>query len=60
MRRALREQQVEEVLNGAVLSDLYGTRVDVLRTHNRIVVVGVPEDVQGQFDQSDHHDESSH
>jgi zinc/manganese transport system ATP-binding protein len=34
----------EEVLNSASLSELYGTHVDVLRVHGRIVVVGGSED----------------
>ncbi|GAA2485720.1 metal ABC transporter ATP-binding protein [Actinocorallia cavernae] len=33
-----------DVLNSASLSDLYGTRIDVVRVHGRIVVVGVPDD----------------
>lgn len=49
--------EVGDVLTSEVLSELYETRVDVLRTHNRIVVIGVPEDLQGHFDQSDHHHE---
>lgn len=33
----------EEVLQSEVLSGLYGTPVDVIRTHGRIVVVGAPD-----------------
>ena len=33
----------EEVLRSDVLSDLYGTRVEVIRTGNRVFVAGVPE-----------------
>ena len=33
----------EEVLRSEVLSDLYGTRVEVIRTGNRVFVAGVPE-----------------
>jgi zinc/manganese transport system ATP-binding protein len=33
----------EEVLTSASLSQLYGTRVDVVRVHGRVVVVGAPE-----------------
>ncbi|WP_018546227.1 metal ABC transporter ATP-binding protein [Streptomyces sp. LaPpAH-108] len=33
----------EEVLTSESLSGLYGTRVDVVRVHGRIVVVGVPD-----------------
>jgi zinc/manganese transport system ATP-binding protein len=40
----------DEVLRSDVLSDLYGTRVDVIRSHGRVIVVGVP-------DGHDHHHE---
>jgi zinc/manganese transport system ATP-binding protein len=33
----------DEVLRGDVLSDLYGTPVDVIRSRGRIVVVGIPD-----------------
>ncbi|WP_125609542.1 metal ABC transporter ATP-binding protein [Specibacter cremeus] len=33
----------EQVMRTEVLSELYGTRVDVVRANGRIVVVGVPE-----------------
>ena len=33
----------DEVLRSDVLTDLYGTPVDVLRTRGRIVVVGIPD-----------------
>ncbi len=32
-----------EVLTSAVLSELYGTEVDVLRVRDRLLVVGVDE-----------------
>ncbi len=32
-----------EVLQSEVLSDLYGTSVDVIRHHGRVIVVGLPE-----------------
>lgn len=35
--------RVEEVLTSEVLSDLYQTRVDVIRARGRIVVVGLPD-----------------
>lgn len=38
-----REGTPEEVLRSDVLTDLYGTPVDVIRTHGRIVVVGIPD-----------------
>ncbi|MER6526231.1 ATP-binding cassette domain-containing protein [Streptomyces sp. NPDC001508] len=34
----------EEVLNSASLSELYGTHVDVVRVHGRVVVVGAPDE----------------
>jgi zinc/manganese transport system ATP-binding protein len=34
----------DEVLTSETLSRLYGTAVDVLRLHGRVVVVGTPED----------------
>ncbi len=33
----------DEVLRSEVLSDLYGTPVDVIRSHGRLVVVGAPD-----------------
>lgn len=33
----------DEVLRSDVLTDLYGTPVDVIRSHGRIVVVGIPD-----------------
>jgi zinc/manganese transport system ATP-binding protein len=38
-----REGTPDEVLRSDVLTDLYGTPVDVIRTHGRIVVVGIPD-----------------
>ena len=35
--------RVDEVLTSEVLSDLYSTAVDVIRTRGRIVVVGLPD-----------------
>ena len=34
----------DQVLRSDVLSELYGSPVDVIRTHGRIVVVGTPDD----------------
>ncbi|QKW17831.1 metal ABC transporter ATP-binding protein [Kitasatospora sp. NA04385] len=34
----------DEVLTSASLSRLYGTRVDVVRVHGRVVVLGVPDE----------------
>lgn len=36
---------VDEVMTSEVLSDLYGSPIEVFRTNGRIVVVGVPESV---------------
>ena len=33
----------DEVLRSDVLSDLYGTPVDVIRSHGRVIVAGVPD-----------------
>lgn len=33
----------DEVLRSEVLSELYGSRVDVIRTHGRVIVVGTPD-----------------
>ena len=43
----------DEVLRSDVLTDLYGTPVDVLRTRGRIVVVGIPD-----AETHEHHDHS--
>ena len=48
-----REGTPDEVLRADVLSELYGTPVDVLRTGGRVVVVGVPES------EPQHHHESN-
>ncbi|MFD5653382.1 metal ABC transporter ATP-binding protein [Streptomyces sp. NPDC127039] len=34
----------DEVLTGSALSELYGTRIDVVRARGRIVVVGAPDE----------------
>jgi zinc/manganese transport system ATP-binding protein len=38
-----REGTPDEVLRSDVLTDLYGTPVDVIRSGGRIVVVGIPD-----------------
>ncbi|TBN58116.1 metal ABC transporter ATP-binding protein [Glaciihabitans arcticus] len=43
-----RQGTPDEVLQSDVLSELYGTPVDVIRSHGRVIVVGVPDH---------HHDE---
>jgi len=43
-----------EVLRSDVLSDLYGTPVDVIRSHGRVIVAGVPD---GHDHDHHHHDE---
>ena len=44
-----------EVLRSDVLSELYGTPVDVIRSHGRVIVAGVPDG----HDHHDHHDEEA-
>lgn len=46
-----REGTPDEVLHSDVLTDLYGSPVDVFRAHGRVVVVGVPD-----AETHDHHD----
>ncbi|MET1044672.1 MAG: ABC transporter ATP-binding protein, partial [Microbacteriaceae bacterium] len=47
-----RQGTPDEVLRSDVLSELYGTPVDVIRSHGRVIVVGVPEG----HDHHDHHE----
>jgi zinc/manganese transport system ATP-binding protein len=47
-----RQGTPEEVLRSDVLSDLYGTPVDVIRSNGRVIVVGAP-------DNHGHHEEAS-
>lgn len=47
-----REGTPDEVLRSEVLSELYGTPVDVLRSRGRVVVVGIPDS-----ETHHHHDE---
>jgi zinc/manganese transport system ATP-binding protein len=44
----------DEVLRSEVLTEMYGTPVDVFRTRGRIVVVGAPDD--GAEHEHEHHD----
>lgn len=46
----------DEVLTSEALSQLYGTRVDVIRVRDRVTVVAVPDEVA----QSPHHPELPH
>jgi zinc/manganese transport system ATP-binding protein len=43
----------DEVLRSEVLTELYGTPVDVIRSRGRVIVAGVPDG----HDHHDHHDE---
>jgi zinc/manganese transport system ATP-binding protein len=43
----------DEVLRSDVLSELYGTPVDVIRNHGRVIVAGVPDG----HEHHDHHEE---
>lgn len=47
----------DEVMTGERLSELYGTEVDVLRLHGRIVVIGAPDDAHGEKGGHHHHHE---
>ncbi|MFC0680384.1 metal ABC transporter ATP-binding protein [Lysobacter korlensis] len=49
----------DEVLQSEVLSDLYGTQVEVLRNRGRVVVLGVPDGF-GTHDHDGHHLEEEH
>ena len=49
-----RQGTPSEVLRSDVLSDLYGTPVDVIRSHGRVIVAGVPD---GHDHDHHHHDE---
>jgi zinc/manganese transport system ATP-binding protein len=44
----------DEVLRSDVLSDLYGTPVDVIRSHGRVLVAGIPD---GHSPGSHHHED---
>jgi zinc/manganese transport system ATP-binding protein len=48
---------VDEVLNSATLSELFGSPIDVVRVGGRILVAGIPDTTeQGHHDHA--HDES--
>lgn len=48
----------DEVLRSSVLSELYGSPVDVIRSHGRVIVVGTPDGVHGHDEGTPaHHDE---
>ena len=49
----------DEVLRSEVLSELYGTRVEVLRSGDRIAVLGTPEGDHHDHHPHDHHDPST-
>jgi zinc/manganese transport system ATP-binding protein len=51
----VRTGRVEEVLTSDVLSDLYQTRVDVIRARGRIVVVGLPDLAHEGHEAHPHH-----
>ena len=44
---------VEDVLNSATLSELYGVPIDVVHTGGRILVAGVPEAPEHHHDSDD-------
>ena len=49
----------DEVMTSARLSDLYGTEVEVLRLHGRLVVVGVPDAAHGEHGGHHHHPDTA-
>lgn len=51
---------VEEVFTSAVLSELYRTPVEVIRTHGRIIVVGAAAHSELEHDTGDPHDPIAH
>ena len=56
-RHASAEREAQDILTSAILSELYQSRVDVLRVHGRIVIVGAPDDIRtdahhGTYDDS--------
>ncbi len=50
----------DEVMTSEKLSQLYGTHVDVIRIHDRIVVVGAPDAAHGDHGGAHHHVDSPH
>lgn len=49
----------DEVMTSVLLSDLYGTDVDVLRVRGRIVVIGAPDGAHGEHGGHHHHPDSA-
>ncbi len=44
----------DEVLRSEVLSELYGSPVDVIRAQGRVVIVGAPDESHGHGHEHDH------
>jgi len=44
----------DEVLRSDVLTDLYGTPVDVIRAQGRVVIVGAPDESHAHGHEHDH------
>jgi zinc/manganese transport system ATP-binding protein len=51
---------VDEVFTSEVLSDLYGTPVEVIRARGRILVVGLPDHAHEGHEHAPHHDGTDH
>jgi zinc/manganese transport system ATP-binding protein len=49
---------VDEVMNSATLSELYGAQIEVVRTGDRILVAGIPEPAAHAHHDTDEGDES--
>lgn len=51
---------VDDVFTDEVLTDLYGTPVEVVRARGRILVVGLPDHAYEGHEHAPHHDRSGH
>lgn len=51
---------VDDVFTSEVLSDLYGTPVEVIRARGRIIVVGLPDHAHEGHEHAPHHDGADH
>jgi zinc/manganese transport system ATP-binding protein len=51
---------VDDVFTSSVLSDLYGTPVEVIRARGRILVVGLPDHALEGHEHAPHHDGTDH
>ena len=51
---------VDDVFTSEVLSDLYGTPIEVIRARGRIIVVGLPDHAHEGHEHAPHHDGTDH